>query len=272
MGELQWRHPPVEGVSMANAPDLTGDLKTLKVLYLRERNLRRRLQCELIKRTDPDAPTAQLGYMPLQAHRHPAPKGTIVVFASLAGGDDIDRLEFFGSLRDLPANRVFVVDFYQIWYQNGLIGLTADRRETIEFLTRYLDGFERPFTFLGSSSGAYAALLYGHALRADRILSFSAQTNITPKVWNRYGRFRADDMHFVRDDPFNDLKPLFEATPLAGQAHLYFGRRNVVDFRQNTRMEGLSNVTLMPQDLGQHNIARRLKNLGQLDTIIADIT
>lgn len=246
--------------------------KLTQVLYRRERDLRRQLQAELVAREPLDNTRTQPDFMPIRCFREDGATQTYVIFGSLSDGEIVSKLEFFGSVRDTGQNRVFVSDFGQLWYQDGLIGLTENRADTIPLLRDYLADLPRPFTFLGSSAGGYAALLFGAALDAERIIAFAPQTFLTSKVLNKFGLVRNDGKAFDSQDPFADLLPFLQQQPMTGRIEVHYGSSVQFDRRHAERLDVLDNVTLMPHDIETHGVAKQLLKDRKLHAIITGET
>ena len=247
---------------------LQEQLDLMNKLYQRELTRRRQFHRAVIQQTGFDAGAAQPDFMPIQIQYAQQPQGTYVVCGSMLGGDMITKLEFVGTLSDTNCHRVFIKDFYKSWYQDGLMGLTENRNDTIGFLRSLLENFPRPLTFVGSSSGGYAALLFGHALDAERIVTFGAQTLLTRNIVAAYGDSRVSSFRFDYNLPENDLRKILIERPLTGQAELHFAARNRLDARQHQYVADLPNVTTISHDIRMHAVAVRLRAQGKLKDAI----
>lgn len=72
-------------------------------------------------------------------------------------------------------DRLFYIDEHQDWYQQGIKGITHSVDETLKHIEHKIKGYERVIC-IGSSSGGYAAIMFGSLLNADTVLTFNAQT------------------------------------------------------------------------------------------------
>ncbi|MDO6588672.1 MULTISPECIES: hypothetical protein [Rhodobacterales] len=238
------------------------------VLYRRELGRRRRFQRLLIQAEGFNAYTTQPDFMPVRIKRSPAPRGTFLICGSMGGGDMISKLEFEGTLSSVNCDQIYIKDFEKIWYQNGLMGMTENREETINFLKSLLQDFPRPLTVLGASAGGYAALLFGHALDAERIVTFGAQTLLTRHVVRVYSDPRDHRTRFRHDMPENDLRKVLIENPLSGHAEMHFSDKNKLDTRQHGYLADLPNITQIAHDSRPHNVSIRLKAQGKLIDIL----
>lgn len=209
-----------------------------------------------------DADLAAL--MPVETFPRDDAEGTTVAFAGLLIGFGMAQKEFFGTLSETRQSLVFVKDFEQLWYQRGLLGLSETRSGAAEVLREELAGLPRPWTFLGSSAGGYAALFYGAMLGADRMVAFAPQTIVGHRAFVEYAHVRPRIAGYDVNDPENDLLPHLERYPLQGQAFLHYGTGNAFDTEEALRVKDVPGIALVPHDLGNHSIARELRRSGTL--------
>lgn len=233
----------------------------MNYVYRTEWALRLRFQEMLIAR-DRDAFDRRIAddpvYMPVRRFPRDGGRGTIAIFASQASGASLEKLEFFRVIEQAPCNVVYVNDFRSSWYQRGLVGFSTTIAETADCLARILAPFPRPWTFIGSSSGGYAALLFGALLRAEFVTAFSPQTLLTRHVLNLYGGHRTNAAELRAAPPWNDLLSLFASHGRPGRIALHFGEANEIDRRQARRLRGLTECTLSGYPATNHVIARWL--------------
>jgi hypothetical protein len=93
---------------------------------------------------------------------------TVIVFSGMAPRNHI--FEWTASFSDFPVNLIGVRDPDDKWYQTIF-------SDTIAHLRTVLAGLEtRHLLCLGGSAGGFAALVFGAALGADRIVAFCPQS------------------------------------------------------------------------------------------------
>jgi hypothetical protein len=116
----------------------------------------------------------------------------------------IPQFEFVNFLEKHYSNyeRLFLLDIKSKWYFKGIDGISTNIDETLTYLKEIIRDFEEVI-FIGSSSGGYAAILFGSLLNVDRIIAFRPQTIITP---NEY--LTSEDI----DSSYSDLKPFINTT------------------------------------------------------------
>jgi hypothetical protein len=86
----------------------------------------------------------------------------------------------------------FYLDIYKKWYHRGIDGISKNIPETKEYLQRQIQGYKK-VVFIGSSSGGYAAILFGSLLNVDSVLAFIPQTILpysNPVFQMEYGDLR----------------------------------------------------------------------------------
>ena len=111
-------------------------------------------------------------------------KKLLVSFGGIRQGLGVPVFEFFNSISDIPCDKIFLRDFNQAWYQNGV----DPRLNNVDKLSCHINHIIRQnkydkICFLGNSMGAYAAILFGCKINVDVVISFAPQTFI-----NRFHR------------------------------------------------------------------------------------
>lgn len=181
--------------------------------------------------------------------------------------------EFFNLVAGAPVGKVFVRDLDQAFYQQGVRGLGGSVAETCENLGRLIEGRARR-VFVGQSAGGFGALLFGSMLEADEILVFAPQTFV-----NRWLRRRSGDDRWPEhiaamyrssgiQRRYLDVRKPLRRNRGRSAVHLYYGSHNRLDMVHCERLAGLPNVATHPVDSGSHAIARRLRDTGELQSIV----
>ena len=88
-------------------------------------------------------------------------------------------------------NRILLRDRRNLWYLDGVPGLGDSLTGTITRLKQLIDAIAPSEVWcVGESMGGYAALLYGIALGASRIVAFGPLSTFSPEFAQAYGDFR----------------------------------------------------------------------------------
>lgn len=122
-------------------------------------------------------------------------KGTVFEFNNFLS-------EFFSEY-----SRLFYVDNNRKCYHGGIQGISKDINTTVIYLKKKIEKYE-DITFIGHSSGGYAAILFGSLLNVTRIIAFIPPTILKSK--NLINEYR-------------DLKPFINQTTMY---HLYGDTRD----------------------------------------------
>ncbi len=183
-------------------------------------------------------------------------KRLVIVMAGLPGKP---CFQFYGTLKKLGYNVIFLCDKNKSWYNNGI---NSDENQGIESLTYILKELTAFFDddniyFLGGSMGGYASLLYSSIIKKGCVLAFSPQTILK----EHYGWYpnTIKDKNMI----YNDL------------SLLDFTNVNITVISSELpidilSLKNLSNVVAKNKKLfiskeNDHNIARVLKNRNLLE-------
>ncbi len=171
----------------------------------------------------------------------------IVCFGGRASKmDGVHPFEFLRYLSRNYGDRcdfLFYVDRQDSWYHKGLLGLTDSVQQTAEYLSQKIG--ERPYktvTFMGTSAGGYAAILFGSLCNVTNVVAFIPQTVLVAP----------------HDVAYKDLAPMLNTTTqyaVYGDPHISKGNHNFAhcarighnDNVNLTRVPGLNMKTLRDQ-------------------------
>lgn len=220
----------------------------------------------------------------IYADKNPQSPNCVFAFGGLAKQFGVPIFEFFKYLNDFQLSKYFIRDHYQAWYQRGLKNYSTNIMETTDVLGRLIDEYSMPqhTTFIGNSSGAFAAILFGSLLGVKKIIAFSPQTFIDKENRERYADDRwsepisvlhseADPSHFILDllpALRNELLPPPSETSI--DIHYCIGHE--LDKIHAERLGEFENVHLIPYSFGGHGLIRDLKESCALYRIINNDT
>lgn len=195
---------------------------------------------------------------------------TLIVFGGMATRPSMPPKEFFASFMLKKINIIFVKDFQQCWYQNGLVGLTSDIESTVLYLKSLIPHQTKKLTCLGTSAGGYASIRFGVSLNADRILSFSPQTKINDAIFEKFKSLdsRIDEVDFNYNSDL-DLALFLSSVKYKGKIELFVGKENKQDYKAANKLSEFSTIYSFPT--GTHNIAGFMKKNGLLDSVLSSI-
>jgi hypothetical protein len=118
------------------------------------------------------------------------PSVLIVVFTGAMGVWGSRRnFDFTQATDRLNYSRILCRDPYRIWYHDGLDEEHHGIRAFVERVGEHIEALgPKAMMFIGNSVGGYAALLFGHLLRADSVHAFAPQTCLQPDYVRRHRR------------------------------------------------------------------------------------
>ncbi len=197
----------------------------------------------------------------------------LVCFGGLDGRTSQAPFEFAALTANLPVHRVFLRDTGQCWYQRGLPGLGDDvptAATGLRSLLAELRGTRT--TFVGTSSGGFASVLFGVVSGADRMVAFSPQASL-----HRWDRLRAHDRRWsdrvrvARRASLNadhlDLVGLLHRHPDHPPVTVHFGSGDPRDSAAAHRIGACPGVELRAHP-GGHLFVRSLRHSGELESLI----
>lgn len=198
----------------------------------------------------------------------PSSQGTFFAFGGMNKRMGMPVREFFGALSDLEHDLVFVKDFYQSWYQSGLFATTTNRRDTVDFLTERFAGYPRPWKFVGTSSGAHAAIYFGAKMGADLVTAFAPQTYIDEITFSNFAPFARQRSPFDFNDAGNDLlnvlRHCYDADLKVPRIIIHYSQDNELDKLHAHHVRDVAAVTLTPHPGTDHNLPKKLRGEGRL--------
>ena len=205
-------------------------------------------------------------------------RALLIAFGGIQGGLQIPPFEFFNATGALPIKRMFVRDLRQSWYHRGVRGHGSNILELSDSLAQLVSEHEVDrLVVTGTSMGGYACLLFGALLGADRAIAFAPQTVLARAVLAELGDHRWDeDLDRVEaagplDERWVDLaRALPEARRAQTRCDVLFDPAIALDKAQCIRLEGLPGVQLISREGGGHQIARDMRDAGELEPLLRD--
>lgn len=188
------------------------------------------------------------------------------VFHGMAGGLGIQPLTVLRESGLIHNNLVLLKDYYRFFYQAGLNGEITDTEAIIARLRQSREelGHVHQTFCCGPSSGAYAALLFGHYLQVDVVYAFSPVTLINIDDLKRFGGskeiWRITEQH-------RDLALLLANHNGRTRYKIYYCDGHVRDRAYAKRLQDLPGVELCPQPGTTHNVIQAIHEAGRLREI-----
>jgi hypothetical protein len=187
------------------------------------------------------------------------------VFHGLRGGLMMQPLRVFHETGLIHTNLILLKDYYHFFYHAGLNREITDVDAIIARLRRCrkeLPHVRQTFCF-GSSSGGYAAILFGHYLNVDIVYAFGPATLITLDVARNVGRkdvWRITEQH-------RDLARLLAKHNGRTRYKIFYCDGCGRDRNDAQHLQGLPGVELYPQPGNTHLVISAMYESGRLREI-----
>lgn len=201
----------------------------------------------------------------------PSSQTLLVCFGGIKGELPIPVFEFLNSLDKYTINKIFLRDFRQVWYHQGLLNISSNSEETLSYLKKKITEINaKRVIFLGNSSGGYAAILYGCLLNVNHVLAFSPQTfvNKLTRFFKRDQRWQSQisTMYDIKnlDKKILNLCDLLNSTKYNTTVNIYYGKNNKLDSKHAMFLRKCNNINLFPKEGDSHNIIKDMRDDGSL--------
>ncbi|AKP00204.1 Tetratricopeptide repeat protein (plasmid) [Marinovum algicola DG 898] len=180
---------------------------------------------------------------------HPGAKQFLILLS--ATGTKPGSFNLWKHADALPYHKLYLRVPINDWYQQGVPGLGADPEETYASIRRLIEGTgaEKVYT-IGSSMGAYGALLFGHELDAS-VLAFSPEI-VLDLPFSRSSKMIPGDV--TRTVP--DLRERLAAAERP--VFIYTGEMDPVDLYCAAMIRKLSNINIVTFRDDEHTVMRTL--------------
>jgi hypothetical protein len=184
----------------------------------------------------------------------------------MAGGLGIQPLTVLRESGLIYNNLVLLKDYYRFFYQAGLNREITDVEGIIARLRRCrqeLPQVRQTFSS-GPSSGAYAAILFGHYLEVDVVYAFAPVTSINLEDLKKYGGIK--DIERIPEH-HRDLARLLARHNGRTRYKLFYCDGHGRDRNYAERLKHLPGVELYPQPGTTHNVIQAIHERGRLREI-----
>jgi pimeloyl-ACP methyl ester carboxylesterase len=220
------------------------------------------------------------------------PGHPLIISFGFYAADNQPRFDFFGRLKKVealsgrPLGKLLVRDSSQLWYLNGIPGMADGIEATAAALARIVAQLKPSHVVtLGQSMGAYAAILYGALLKADKVIAFGPLSCFDRSLWKQMGDTRwqpqLEQLMALGTDirPYHDLAgwlpSLSDAAPsidLLYGAHPGLGalphEATGLDVPHAMRLMGAPTVTCLPALSSGHAIVEHYRAQGVMSDVL----
>ncbi|MEM9952034.1 MAG: hypothetical protein AAF846_10560 [Chloroflexota bacterium] len=199
----------------------------------------------------------------------------LIAFGGISGGLEMPVFEFFNITSSLATKRLFVRDLEQAWYQNGLPAIASDVDGVLAYLRQEItEANVKRTVIVGNSAGGYAALLFGHLLEVDTVLSFAPQTFLTRwlKWRHRDTRWREQHRNLWQTNQsarkYRNLRPILRHGNGVTHYHVTYCKTHRTDRIHAEHLQGTPQLSLHGTSVGGHRVIAWLKEQGLLYSLL----
>lgn len=151
-------------------------------------------------------------------------------------------------------DKLFYIDKKQINYHQGIENISSNIDETVEYLRKKIENYEKVI-FMGVSAGGYAALLFGSLLQVYKVIAFIPQTILYDKKYEN--KYKDIKLHIHKDTfyyVFGDTSVKNKSDP-----HHIYHCENIETF-QNVCVIKKNGISLV-----------QMRNSGELYTVLQSL-
>ncbi len=199
-----------------------------------------------------------------------------VFFGGIAAGIAMPVFEFYNASKIINDHKIFLRDFSQSWYQNGLPSISNDIYSTAQFLTSQIEDIKpEKVYFVGNSMGGYAAILFGSLIGSVEVIAFAPQTFISPilRIRHRDNRWKKQirstyRKSFLKRKVWN-LRPLLIRSSHNKKVSVFVSKVDKLDHKHASHIADIEGVNIYEFEDGGHGIVKLLRDQGKLPAIMS---
>lgn len=205
----------------------------------------------------------------------------LVLFSGMGWKNSIPTFIFYNFLKEYKnIDKLFLRDIDCRYYLTGLKNNTKDLNSTIE-LIKDLTSVKKykKVVALGCSAGGYAAILYGHLLKFDKVITFSPQVVLNNKkdeiigdIYNAPKTCEWLRNKNLKDEFYQKCLDLKNLIPFDTQIDIHYAKsaNNGVDKKHALYLES-EKCKIIEHDSNTHLLALELRDKGKLKEIIDEL-
>ena len=195
-------------------------------------------------------------------------------FGGIQGALGMPPYEFYRAAQVLNANRVFVRDLAQAWYQRGLAGVGSSLEDIDAHLLSIIRRVDAAkIRWVGNSMGGFAALLFCARIGQGSATAFAPQSFISASLRAAHGDTRWPEqiarLHAnLTGSEIMDLKSYLAKVRPSLPAQLYVARDDAMDMIHAGMLATFGNIVIHEVDTGGHELVKTLRDSGKLADIL----
>lgn len=200
-----------------------------------------------------------------------------VFFGGIANGIAMPPFEFFNASRIINENKLFLRDFNQMWYHNGLLDISTDINTTANFIKSEINKLNpKKIIFIGNSMGGYGAIMFANLIEnIDEVIAFAPQTFISKNLRSTHNDKRWEKQIFQlyensqNKNKYFDLKEMLISINSKVKISIFVSKDDILDRLHALHLKEIPGVSIYEFDDGGHGIVKKLKDDGKLKEILA---
>jgi hypothetical protein len=187
-----------------------------------------------------------------------------ILYQGQAGRMMMDPMEFLRATRIGDRNLIMIGDKSRRFYQRGLAPEIPDIPSFIAWQQKLIDSMPHVTDVMcvGSSSGAYAAIISGHLLKAREVWAFAPPTDLITACESQ----GVDPS--VLDTRYSNLRELLKVSNGVTKYNVYYNESATVDRHAALYLEGCPGVELHSRGGEGHGVVLHMSKMGELDTLL----
>lgn len=216
--------------------------------------------------------------------RKPDSDSLIIAFTGNAEGMMMDTFEFFAVTNTLNCNRILLKDPTKRVYLRGIGGNLNSLNKLLHQLKSDIESINpKAVSVIGTSGGGYAAILYGHLLKANFVHAFGPTTQINSmsisqrkKLKTNYKRFigyffKLIGLYLLHPKlcKFLDLKKALSQYNGITNYNIYVCEGHTQDVLAANHLKDCENLKIFKQPCNVHNVVRCMLKSQKLMTILS---
>lgn len=182
-----------------------------------------------------------------------------MLFTGMRGQMMMPPMTFIEQTKLVDRNLFMVRDLNECCYQRGVSKDLPDIPSFLNWQKMAVRAFPnvREVYCIGSSAGAYGALLVGHFLKVKQVFAFAPPVPVST----------GERISYV-DERYCDIGAVLAQGNGVTQYEVYYNEATDVDRVAAERLRGLPGVTLHPQQGSGHAVILHMAKEGQLATLL----
>ncbi len=219
------------------------------------------------------------------------PGKPLVISFSYAHWDAATTFDFFGRLKKIegqlnePFNRIYLRDPKSRWYHYGVDGLGNNIDEVVTSLKSSIGKLQPSEVItIGQSMGAYAALIFGALLEADKVIAFAPLAFIDSEMLESYSdhRYLTVLKEVCKSElkaKYLDVVSLYKKCHRQPKVHVIFGTQGgntneetvQLDAMHAFKLQQITSCKLHPYPETNHLVVKHLSEMGKIDVLLLDL-